>query len=89
MGEYWLEHGNELDLDDNKIEYLSPDLASHKLYLVVSRSNYRAKEYLQKFNRGIDIIIKNGRIAKIMKKHNFSNQKIAEYINFLKENESI
>nr|WP_253947716.1 MULTISPECIES: transporter substrate-binding domain-containing protein [Pseudoalteromonas] len=86
VGKYWLEHNNEVDLDKNKIEYLLPDLASHKLYLVVSKSNYRAKEYLQKFNRGIDIIIENGSIAEIMKKHNFSNQKTAEYINFLKEN---
>ncbi len=89
VGKYWLEHTKTEDSDDNNIEYLSPDLASHKLYLVVSKSNYRAKEYLQKFNRGIDIIINNGRIAKIMKKHNFSNQKITEYINFLKENEGI
>ncbi|MBB1378600.1 transporter substrate-binding domain-containing protein [Pseudoalteromonas sp. SR43-2] len=86
VGKYWLEHNNEVDLDKNKIEYLLPDLASHKLYLVVSKSNYRAKEYLQKFNRGIDIIIENGSLAEIMKKHNFSNQKTAEYINFLKEN---
>lgn len=86
VGKYWLEYSTEVNLDKNKIEYLLPDLATHKLYLVVSQSNYRAKEYLQKFNRGIDAIVENGSIADIMKKHNFSNEKITEYINFLKEN---
>ena len=84
VGNYWLKHSKTKDSDDDEIEYLSPDLASHKLYLVVSKSNYRAKDYLQKFNRGINIIIKNGHIAKIMKKHNFSNEDTTKYINFLK-----
>lgn len=89
VGNYWLKHSKTKDSDDDEIEYLSPDLASHKLYLVVSKSNYRAKDYLQKFNRGINIIIKNGHITKIMKKHNFSNEDTTKYINFLKKNEDI
>ncbi|WP_405599647.1 MULTISPECIES: transporter substrate-binding domain-containing protein [unclassified Pseudoalteromonas] len=86
VGKYWLEHNKEIALGKNKIEYLSPDLAVHKLYLIVSQSSYQAKERLYKFNGGINILIKNGEIAKIMKKHHFSNEKITKYINFLKEN---
>ncbi len=55
----------------DKIEFIEPPLATHNLYLAISK---KAKNYLQKrkdFNRGFKQIIENGQYKKILNSHGF------------------
>ena len=54
-----------------KIEFIEPPLATHNLYLAISK---KAKNYQQKredFNRGLKLIKENGQYRKILNSHGF------------------
>jgi len=87
VGEYWLDHSPKLlKNEEQEIEYLPPHLAIHKLHLIVSKNNPDADEQIAQFEAGLKTIIKNGAIAKVLKKHHFSDEDIKHYLKALADN---
>jgi len=85
VAEYWLKNTTDIQFKTNEIEYIYPHLATHKLYVIFAKSDPNAKERIQKLNKGIDTIIKNGTVNKILTKHGFSKKAITDYIHFLQQ----
>lgn len=55
----------------DKLEFMEPAMEIKPLYLAFSRKSPDYKVKLQAFNEGLDKIISDGTIEKIMKKHGF------------------
>ncbi|MBQ4831858.1 transporter substrate-binding domain-containing protein [Pseudoalteromonas sp. MMG010] len=67
-----------------KIEYMEPNIAKHNVHLIIAKADKLGAEKLAAFENGIDKIKANGELQKILKKHHFSQQEIADYIAFIK-----
>lgn len=81
VGEYWIKHSPKLLKNEEQvIEYLPPHLAIHKLHLIVSESSPDNDKRIAQFEAGLEAIIKNGSIAKVLKKHHFSDEYIKHYL---------
>ncbi|MCG7495710.1 transporter substrate-binding domain-containing protein [Vibrio sp. Of7-15] len=55
----------------NKVVILKPLLASQPIYIMVGRSLPDGEKIIEDFNRGLDIIKKNGTYDHLLKKHGF------------------
>jgi ABC-type amino acid transport substrate-binding protein len=86
VGEYLRRHNPKITKKNNiSFDYMRPNLAIHNLYLVVSKSDKDGITKLAALEKGLDTIIKNGELKRILTKHNFTSQQITDYVHFLKE----
>lgn len=54
------------------LEFMEPPLIIHKVYTCISRKTENAKQKLDDFNRGLDLITRDGTLRKIYEKHGFT-----------------
>lgn len=55
------------------IEFVSPPVSVNLIYIMSGYSNPRHYEYIQAFNRGLEILIKNGKYASILRRNGLTD----------------
>jgi len=55
---------------EHQLEYVDTPLSNNYIFVVSSYKNPRHAEYIQAFNTGLEIILKNGRYQKILEENN-------------------
>ncbi|WP_404339174.1 transporter substrate-binding domain-containing protein [Pseudoalteromonas mariniglutinosa] len=83
VAKYWLQHSSELNAV--AVVYLKPDLAFQHMHLIFHRSNAQAKANLVLFEQGLEQVLNNGKIEKILTNYHFSEQFIQQYTLFLSQ----
>ena len=68
VGEYILKTKMPASLND--VEFVSPPLIEHKLYVCISKKTRNAQEKISAFNRGLESMKKDGTYQKILSDNN-------------------
>lgn len=72
VGEYLLR--TKFAKDASSVEFMSPELVEHNLYLCISRKTENAQEKINAFNKGLQAIKNDGTYNSILTKHNISTK---------------
>jgi polar amino acid transport system substrate-binding protein len=64
---------NELKGLKNTVEPVYPHIENDKIYMVFSKKRSNYKKLMSDFDKGIQLLKKEGRYSKILKKHGMSD----------------